>query len=834
MDLPLALAPWLLLPALLWARRREGAAWGVARWALRAGLLLLLGLAALDPALPGPGAPRARAVVLDVSASLSRGKAQRRAWVLDALADLDPARDRASLVLAGAAPLSALPPLAPGELEGRLEAALLAPPPGHGSDLGAALREAARVGPGGEVLLISDGRDTGGLLLLAAREAGAAGIPVHVLAPDLPPPLGARLARLEAPLEAAPRERVRLTAEARAWRRTALELRLVLQPEGGAPLELARVRREVDPQDPLLLAVETPPLRPGIARVTAQVRVEGADDDPEDDLRRAAIRVGGRPRAVLVGAAPELGGVSAERVEPAGLAAALAAGAPPELVVLGDVPAAAVEGAVPALSRALAAGSGLAVLGAERAFGPGGYAGSALEALLPVQTGPGEERERPLTLLLALDGSGSMATTAGGGPSRWARALEAGLPLGLLRPGDALGVVVFAGAAELAVPPAPPEPGLRERLLAREPRGETDLGAGLLRALEAARGREGDLLVVLVSDAEDPRPERHLAAISAAAGALPPERLSVLMIRIAPPGAAPAPAYAALVAAVGPAAQLAEVAEAGDALRARIEGALLARRAALRSGAFPLTPTPEGAARGLVASGHAPVYAPVRAREGALALVRAGDPELHDPPVAVLGRREAGAVLAVSLQPGMAAPILGALLPALLPARAIAATLTAERAGGELELVARGPALSPGLPSGLTVRLEGPGVSATPVELLVQAPDRASARLVPAPAAATWATLLDPRGAPLCAVALPGALDDELAAAGPDRDALERVARASGGQVLATPPARDHPLPRPSGAAPPAGAGALLAGAALALLLLEAALGRTPGRRGLS
>src|SRR5690606_7601877 len=156
------------------------------------------------------------------------------------------------------------------------------------------------------------------------------------------------------------------------------------------------------------------------------------------------------------------------------------------LVLLGELTAAELAPAVPALRRALAAGAGLVALGAERSFGPGGWAGSAFEPLLPVTCGPGQERERPLTLLVALDGSGSMRR---GEPSRWERALESGLPLALLRPEDALGVVVFAARAELVAPPGPPDPGLRDRL--RAPGGETDVGAGLLRALEALAGREG-------------------------------------------------------------------------------------------------------------------------------------------------------------------------------------------------------------------------------------------------------------------------------------------------------------------------------------------------------
>lgn len=787
---------------------------------MRGGLVLACVLGALDPSLPSGEGPRRRAVVLDVSASLARGKTQRRGWALDAVADLAP-EDRATLILAGAAPRVATGPRSPAEWREGIDAALLELPAAHGSDLGAALREAGRVGPGGEVLLISDGRDTAGTLLPAARALGAVGVPVHVLGPDLPPPLGARLVRLDAPEQAAPRQRVRVEAEARTWRAASVELRLLLESEGALPQELARVRREVGPGDPLLLRAETPPLRRGLSHVVAVVAVSGPDDDPQDDARRAPIRVGDAARALVCGPAPPLPpGLGVVPLEAQELTDALASGPPPQLIVLSDVPAAALAGAVEPLRRAVESGCGLAVLGTGRAFGPGGYAGSPLEALLPVQSGPGQERERPLTLLVALDGSGSMAAPQPGAASRWDRAVEAGLPLSLLRPGDALGLVVFAGAAELVVPPGPPDPRLPERLIKRAPGGSTDLGAGVLRGLTALAGREGDLLLVAVSDAEDPHPERHLPAIEAAARALPAERLSVLLVRVAGPGAARAPAYGALARAIGPAARVVEVADSGQALRDQIEGELLARRAAVRPGPFPLRLTAEAVARGLRAPAEVTAYAPVRARAEGLVLVRAGDPELDEPPALVLGRRGAGAVLAAPVPAGEAGPLLAAALPALVPA-ARGARLALQRAQGDLLVQAEGDELPPGC----RAQLEADQAAPRELALVRETPRRLRARVSPAPAGAVWVTLRAADGAVLAAAGLPGAGADELGATGPDWDALARVARASGGSVLPVLPGPERPLPRT--AAPPAQVSArpLLAGLALLLLLIEAALG---------
>jgi Ca-activated chloride channel family protein len=86
-------------------------------------------------------------------------------------------------------------------------------------------------------------------------------------------------------------------------------------------------------------------------------------------------------------------------------------------------------------------GGGLAILGGDRAFAAGGYAGSALEALSPLASTPPE----PTThWMLVADSSGSMAQ-AEGGASRWHYAAEALVRLiPRLPPDDVLSVGNFS------------------------------------------------------------------------------------------------------------------------------------------------------------------------------------------------------------------------------------------------------------------------------------------------------------------------------------------------------------------------------------------------------
>ena len=139
------------------------------------------------------------------------------------------------------------------------------------------------------------------------------------------------------------------------------------------------------------------------------------------------------------------------------------------------------------IARCVEAGAlGLVVMGAERAFGTGGYSGRTIEDVLPLNCRPKESP--PTALFVVLDGSGSMGEQAERGMTKWETALRGfGALLRRLSKGDALGVVVFDTRAHLIRPLAAwnrtETETLLEQLLQMKPSGGTNLWRGLAAAV---------------------------------------------------------------------------------------------------------------------------------------------------------------------------------------------------------------------------------------------------------------------------------------------------------------------------------------------------------------
>ncbi|MCO5170336.1 MAG: VWA domain-containing protein [Planctomycetes bacterium] len=488
---------------------------------------------------------------------------------------------------------------------------------------------------------------------------------------------------------------------------------------------------------------------------------------------------------------------------------------------------------MPALERAVDAGATLALAGARRAFGPGGWADAPIERLSPVRSGPGDERERPLAVVVALDASGSMAVPVPGRTTRHRAAVDALAPAlgaeaggdeaGALRPGDLLGLVTFADRPTDVRPLAPLRPGegraLREELLSerRRPAGGTDIGAGLVRALEAlaAGPPDADRVLLLASDAGDTRPGGpDVEAVRRAAAALPGEgRLSALVALV---GVTPAEA-ASVEALVEPLRARGEVrvevvADAGPALRALVEGELLLRTAARREGTFPLALEPGAPEVALPAAVRA--YAPTRARPEATVVARAVDPELEGrrrPPWPTGAAAPAASWPCRSTRRRRRPPWRPS---ASGPAAAADGHAEARRVGPALELALSGD----DLPLALEVTAAAAGGAVARGALTPVTPTTARGRLAAPSSAALLVTVAGPAGV-LAATTVPDAAHDELAGDGPDHALLAAVTAAAGGRVLGRLP----PPPPPTQAAPWPLA-PLAALVALAAVVLDAAL----------
>ena len=508
LALPL-LAAFLVCARLPWWRaarragrravRQEGR-----RLALRLAWLSLLVLALAGTTLVRPLNRQAIVLALDVSASVAPARDQAEAAARLAATRLVPDDLLGVVAVAAGARVEEPPSVKP--LFGHLAASL----PDGASDLASGLRLAGALLPegyAGRVVLVSDGRQTGGDAVAAARELAAGGAVVDVL------PLGAsggpdlRLESVHLPETAYLGETATLTARLHADRATAATLRvyrddaLVLERR----VELRSGRQEV--------ALPVSVGEPGLHRY----RVDVAADDPSADAVAAnnalgaVQRVAGPPRVLVVAAEPtrtgllpaalRSGGTEVTIAAPAGIPADLAGLARYEAVILVDVPAEGLPaGAMDLLEiyvRDL--GRGLAMTGGPYSFGPGGYADTPVERALPVYMDlRGRGRQPSVALALVIDKSGSMSGT------KMEMAKEAAArSIRLLRPDDRAAVLAFDSVPQWVAPLTP----LSEREYLEESIGRIYAGGGtevypaLAAAFAGLRDVEADVKhVILLTD----------------------------------------------------------------------------------------------------------------------------------------------------------------------------------------------------------------------------------------------------------------------------------------------------------------------------------------------
>ncbi len=457
---------WLiaaLLPLVIWDVLRGWGPAGVGR-RLVGGLVRLAILAALAAALADPRWHRNDQVahvvmVVDRSASIPDDALAGAMTRIDALrADL-PEEVLVGLVIFDDDPEVAV---FPGD-EWKTPSPLREDPV-EVSDIDEALQLALGLIPadeGGEIVLFSDGRATGGAAASSLRTAKDRGIAVHVvpLAPHRGDPavtavaLTHREARPGATVEGA----VELDGAAQASAGT-LEVKL-----GGEVI--ARQHVEIAAGETLEVPFSHQlPARaePGTTAVEATFVPDDASTDTDvANNRGVATLVVGEPPKVRMIAGSEADAdalaraLRAERmdveiVQIEALAPAHADFSKVDLVVLANAPAVAAPGAkamdkafIESLGRYVDAGGGLVVLGGPQAYDMGGYRDTDLARVLPVrldQVDP--EIESAATIVIILDKSGSMAAYAGLSKTKIELADEgAAASVRLLRPFDRIAVM---------------------------------------------------------------------------------------------------------------------------------------------------------------------------------------------------------------------------------------------------------------------------------------------------------------------------------------------------------------------------------------------------------
>ncbi|EJN57175.1 VWA domain-containing protein [Halogranum rubrum] len=242
----------------------------------------------------------------------------------------------------------------------------------------------------------------------------------------------------------------------------------------------------------------------GDHRVVATL--DGDDVYAENDVYRHSVRVVERPAVLYVsrGEYPlaslldELYDVTRAESVPSDLS-------PYTAVVIQDV-AAEDLGDVAALQRFVIDGNGLVVVGGRNAFENGGYDTSPLSGMLPVQSGEAGDDDAA-TIVLLVDVSGS---TSSGMRVQKALALDV---LDQLGDDQRVGVVAFNDAAYLVSEPAPlgtSRASIEDTIRRLQAGGGTNIGAGLVGAADLL-GEEGGS-VILISDGIGQTPTTLAAA----------------------------------------------------------------------------------------------------------------------------------------------------------------------------------------------------------------------------------------------------------------------------------------------------------------------------------
>ncbi len=511
---------WLLLllatPALFVVLRRSLADFSQGQLALQAALRTLV-LAGVAVALAGPELRRpARALSIVALADVS-----------DSVSDDALAFERAGLsALARAAAARGDPPPRIVRFAARPEEVSFRTPPGVALSRfpapgGAATDSALAVGFGAglvdatavpRLLLLSDGLATHGDLEGAAMRLGGRALPIFALPLPAPAAGDAAVAELSAPLEVRPRVPFQVDVRVLSDRATGVHLRL--EGDGAATVD-DPVRAIMLTAGATTVSYQVRVAEPGTTILRAHVQAP-SDRHPENDEGVLAIATDRDPHRVLClegtsqaaasfARALAAQGISAD-VHPATAAATGDLGRY-DLVVLADVPRAALsDGAIGALESFVRGGGGLLVAGGTQSYGPGGYLGTRLAAILPLRLDvPDRQEEASLALALVIDRSGSMAGEKLDLTKQAARATADALP-----PSDQIAVVVFDSQAQPVVQLQ--RAANRQRIandIGRiQASGGTNILAGLREAVEEllpARARKKH--IILLSDGQSPYDE---------------------------------------------------------------------------------------------------------------------------------------------------------------------------------------------------------------------------------------------------------------------------------------------------------------------------------------
>lgn len=497
--------------------------------ALRITAVVSLVLAMCQPAIKLPDRSGTVVVVVDRSESMPAGSQTRAKEAVDLIERAMSTRDQLGVVSFGHKAVVERAPQS-GEFSG-FSADVGAEASNLGEAVDSALALIASDAPG-RILIVSDGRWTGSDPTAAAAKAAGRGVAIdhrflsRTRSDDL------AIQELHAPESVSPGEAYMITAWVRSPIAQTIEFRLA----NGNRVVASGKKELMSGLNRLLFRDRA--MTPGTAQYEFTVESDTEDSVPENNLARALVGVRGAKPVLMLSNTGSKSGLlnllSRGKVEVIGLEPSRVRWSLEQLsqfsaVLLENVMASDVGG--PGMETISAwvelTGSGLMMTGGKKSYAPGGFFGSPLERILPVSMEMRREhRKLQLAIVVALDRSGSMAASVGGGKSKMDLAnLGTAQVLDLLSPMDEIGVIAVDSSPHVIVPLNTVGVNQAERntILSIDSRGG---GIFVYEALKAAStmimtAQAQTKHIILFSDARDseqPGSYRELLQHCAAAG----------------------------------------------------------------------------------------------------------------------------------------------------------------------------------------------------------------------------------------------------------------------------------------------------------------------------
>ncbi|MDB6139707.1 MAG: von Willebrand factor type domain protein [Verrucomicrobiaceae bacterium] len=306
------------------------------------------------------------------------------------------------------------------------------------------------------IVLITDGQETRGSLMEAARDASVAGIRLHAIAVAGPRKPDVRVREL-VPSRSRIHEgaTLRLTAGLESTMNGAGRLKLY---ENGIEVESRDVSlKEGESRDEIF--TRTPSVR-NIYKYRAVLEGIAGDSLPANNDALTIVDVRGRLRLLYAEGEPaeaqyllramEKEGIQLELRQPGSIPQTLEELAGYDGIILSDISARQVgENAMSAMHDYVdKLGGGLIMIGGPNSFGVGGYYRTPIEEILPVRLkSPDDEEKQSAALALVIDRSGSMA----GEKLETAKSASVAAAEVLGR-NDSIGVTAFDSEAHIVAP----------------------------------------------------------------------------------------------------------------------------------------------------------------------------------------------------------------------------------------------------------------------------------------------------------------------------------------------------------------------------------------------